>query len=231
MIDANQKKRIFLGLSAATGGVVAVLADLMQKGEASAVENLASVLRIPQHLGAAAILLVALSVALSFIYGAESNQKAFTTGAGILALLVTLTPNKAVPTFDTVTPSGGSSSSEPVVPTKDVGWLERLVIPGTVYAQGPSAPGMYTAQLKPSDGKSVSDALFLLIDPSSGQVVRRSRVLDNRLAFYAPNSSYRLRVQVDGYQIAEVSLPNSPGPFSVPLTRSSIPVSLQRLYR
>jgi hypothetical protein len=228
-LDPIQKKQVFLGLSAAIGGFIAVLSDIMQKGEASAVEQLANVLKIPSYMWAAALLLIALSVALSFIYGAESNKKAFTTGAGILAIMVTVTPYNALPNLNT-TPF---SNAEPST-TKDVGWLDRLMIPDHVLAQTPvSSPavGPYTAELQPSDRKPIGIALFLLIDPASGQAVRRSRVQGNELKFYVNNTAYRLRVQVDGYQITEVNLPASPGTFSVPLTPSSIPVSLQRLYR
>jgi hypothetical protein len=231
MIALNpvQKKQVCLGLSAATGGFVAVLSDIMQKGEASAVEQLANVLKIPTYMWAAALLLIALSVALSFIYGAESNKKAFTTGAGILAIMVTVTPYNALPNLNT-TPS---SNAQPPT-TKDVGWLDRLIIPNHVFAQSSASPAMtgpYTAELQPSDRKPIGVALFMLIDPASGQAVRRSRVQGGELKFYVTNTTYRLRVQVDGYQITEVNLPLSPGTFSVPLTPSSVPISLQRLYR
>ena len=55
-------------------------------------EHLATVLRIQSYMWLAALILIALAVALSFIYGADSCKTAFTTGAGILALMVTLTP-------------------------------------------------------------------------------------------------------------------------------------------
>ena len=39
----------------------------------------------------AVLILIFLAVALSFIYGADSYETGFTTGAGILALMVTFT--------------------------------------------------------------------------------------------------------------------------------------------
>lgn len=224
---SDKMKQIYLALSAATGGLIAVLSDVMQKGDASAVEHLATVLRIPSYMWLAALMLIALAVALSFIYGAHSYKTAFTTGAGTLALMVTLTPYKALPSLEC------SSSSNEVNASENLGWFDRLVIPSRVFAQTSSSPAdtvTYSVHLDPTDKKPIDTATFTLVDPSSGLAIRRSRVTGSDLKFSVNNQPYRLRVLVDGYQIAEVDLNPSTRNVVVPLTPSSIPISLQRLF-
>lgn len=139
----------------------------MRKGDASAVEHLATVLRIPSYMWLAALILIALAVALSFIYGADSHKTAFTTGAGILALVVTLTPYKALPSLEC------SSSSNEVSTPNNLGWFDRLVIPSRVFALTSSSPaGMvtYNVHLDPTDDRPIAMATFSLVDPSRGKI-------------------------------------------------------------
>lgn len=63
-------------------------------------EHLAGVSRIPSYMWLAALILIALTAAPCFIYGADSCKTAFTTGAGIMALMVTLTPYTALPSLE-----------------------------------------------------------------------------------------------------------------------------------
>jgi len=55
-------------------------------------------------------------------------------------------------------------------------------------------------------------------------------VTGSDLKFNVNNQPYRLRMLVDGYQIAEVDLNPSTRNVVVALTTSSIPISLQRLF-
>jgi hypothetical protein len=229
--SGNIKKSICLGLSAATGGLVAVLSDIMQKHEASAVEQLqitlGSIFGVHTYLWFAALLLIFLSVALSFIFGSDTNKTAFTTGAGILAFLVTVTPYKPLPNLDTAPPAAGTSAA-------NIGIWDRLMIPGRVFAQSsvPAAASTpYTIHLQTADHKPVSEVVLTLIDPSNGQALRRSRVQGSDLTFYVGNGSYSLRVQVDGYQITEIPLTPPPHSVTVNLAPSSVPLALQRLFR
>ena len=228
--NGDRKATICLGLSAATGGFVAVLSDIMQKHEASDVEQvrytLGDMLGVQTYLWAAALLLIGLGVIVSYIFGSESNKEAFTTGAGILALMVTLTPYKPLPNLDTAPPTTRAAVT-------DVGWWDRLMIPGQVLAQNPApsaASAPFTVHLDTADKKPVASAIFTLIDPGNGQSVRRSRVQGSDLTFYVPNQTYLLRVQADGYQIAEVSLTPPPRNITVNLTPTSVPLALQRLF-
>ena len=226
-------QRVCLGMSAATGGVVAVLSDIVQKHEASATEQVRETLgqilgTHTPYLWVAALLLIALAVILSFIFGSDSNKSAFTTGLGILAFVVTVTPYKAVPNLDT-TPAAGTPTT-----ASTVGFWDRLMIPSRVYAQNTSAQASstpFTIHLDPADKKPVGEAVYTLVDSGTGQAVRRSHVQGSELSFYVDNRSYLLRVQVDGYQIAEVPLNPPARQMTIPLKPSSVPLSIQHLFR
>ena len=232
MQRSDMTKNICLGLSAATGGVLAVLADIAQKGEASAVEHLRSGLvdvGLQTYGWVVALGLVALSVALSFILSADSSKKAFSYGISVIAILMTGVPYSAPPGLSLAPPS--------TVPTaRDSGWWERLMIPPQVLAQGgqPSEQkSPVNVHLQPDDKKQVTSAIVSLVDPGSGQVIARSKVQveSNQFTFYASNRPCTLRVQVDGYAIAERSLNPPPPSLTLPLSTSSVPLAFQRLFR
>jgi len=228
----NARKSICLGLSAATGGLLAVLSDIAQKQDASAVEHLqsalAGVMGVRTYPAVVAVVLIALAVALSFIFNADSNKKAFYVGASILAIMMTAVPYNPPPSLSTSPTAKGVES--PV----HLGWWDRLMIPGEVYAQ--AAPTTNTSypvdvHLQTDDGKAVSSATFTLIDAASGQVLGRSRVQSGNFTFYAPNRPCTLRVGVEGYGIAERQLNPTVRTLTISLTSSNVPLPLQRMFR
>src|SRR4051794_3645390 len=187
------RKSLCLGLSAATGGLLAVLSDIAQKQEASAVEHLKSaltgVLGVRTYPVVVVVMLIALAVALSFIFSAESNTKAFYIGARILAIMMTAVPYNAPPSLSAVPLA--KSAAAPV----RLGWWNRLMIPGQVYAQSaPANDRSYPVDvhLKADNGKAVSSATFTLIDAGSGEVLARSTVSSGDYTFYTPNRSCTL---------------------------------------
>ena len=224
------KKSMCLGLSAATGGLLAVLSDIAQKQDASAVEHLqsalAGVMGVRAYPAVVAVVLIALAVALSFIFSADSNRKAFYIGASILAIMMTAVPYNAPPSLS-ATPTAKTLAA-PV----SLGWWDRLVIPGQVYAQNASA-GSYAVDvhLQTDNGKTVRSATFTLVDSNSGEVLGRSRVQSGNFTFYAPDRPCILRVQVDGYAIVERPLQAASKSVTIQLTASGVPLALQRLFR
>lgn len=231
-VESGRKQMICLGLSAATGGSLAILSDITQKQDASAVEQLHSalggVLGVQTYPWVVMLLLIVFSVALSFIFSADSNKKAFYIGASILALMMTVVPYKALPGLNTSPPSSGAGAAT------EQGWWDRFLIPPQVFAQNapqssPSSP--FIVHLETEDKKPVSSAIFALIDPSNGQTIRRSRVQGSDFTFYVNNRTYSLRVQVDGYAIAELPLNLPPRSLTISLIPSSIPLSIQRVFR
>jgi hypothetical protein len=234
--NGNIQQRVCLGLSAATGGLLAVLADIMQKQDASAVEQLkaalGAVLQVRTYPWVIGLLLIALSVALSFIFSADSNKKSFYVGASILAIMMTTVPYDAKPGLSTGAAVAPVPAAEKAA--NNSGWWDRLMVPSRVFAQvleSSSHGSPVTVQLETANRKPVGAAVFSLVDPSTGQVMARSRVQGSKLTFYVSNPQYVLRVQVDGYAIAEHSLNPPPPSLTITLAPSGVPLAIQRLFR
>jgi len=226
------RKSLCLGLSAATGGLLAVLSDIGQKQDASAVEHLKSaltgVLGIRTYPVVVVVMLIALAVALSFIFSADSNKKAFYIGASILAIMMTAVPYNTPPSLSAVPTA--KSAAAPV----SLGWWNRLMIPGQVYAQSaPANARSYPVDvhLQTENGKAVSSATFTVIDANSGEVLGRSTVNSGDYTFYAPSRRCTLRVQVDGYAIVDRQLSPASRAMSIQLTASAVPTAIQRIFR
>jgi hypothetical protein len=226
------KKSMCLGLSAATGGLLAVLSDIAQKQDASAVEHLQSaltgVLGLRTYPAVVVLALIVLAVALSFIFSAESNKKAFYIGASILAIMMTAVPYNAPPSLS-ATPTE-KSAAEPV----RFRWWDRLMISGQVYAQSvPANNKSYSVDihLQTDNRKAVSSATFTVVDANSGEVLGRSKVQSGDFTFYAPNRPCVLRVQVDGYAIVERQLSSASRAMTIQLSASPVPTALQRIFR
>ena len=226
------RQSMCLGLSAATGGLLAVLSDIAQKQDASAVEHLQSalsgVLGVRTYPAVVACVLVALSVALSFIFNAESNKKAFYIGASILAIMMTAVPYNAPPSLST-TPTARNLE----IPISS-SWWDRVMIPGQVFAQSALAEKASYAvdvHLQTDDGKAVNRATFTVLDANSGEVFGRSTVQSGNYTFYAPGRPCKLRVQVDGYAIVERPLNPETKAMTIRLTNSGVPLTIQRLFR
>lgn len=226
------KKTMCLGLSAGTGGLLAVLSDIAQKQDASAVEHLQSaltgVLGLRTYPAVVALVLIGLAVALSFIFSADSNKKAFYVGASILAIMMTAVPYNAPPSLSTTPTAKGAAA-----PITLGGW-DSLMIPGQVYAQNTSpnnASYSVAVHLQTDNGKAVSAAIYTVTDAGSGEVLGRSRVLSGDFTFYAPGRPCTLRVQVDGYAIVERPLSSASKTMTIQLTASGVPLAFQRIFR
>ena len=226
------RKSMCLGLSAATGGLLAVLSDIAQKQDASAVEHLKSaltgVLGVRTYPAVVVLMLVVLAVALSFIFSADSNKKAFYIGASILAIMMTAVPYNAPPSLSTIPTAKGAAA--PI----SLGWWDRLMISGQVYAQSaPASNASYPVDihLQTDNGKAVSSAIYTLLDAKSGEVLGRSTVQSGDFTFYVPNRPCTLRVQVDGYAIVERPLSSASRTMTIRLAASGVPLAIQRIFR
>jgi hypothetical protein len=142
--------------------------------------------------------------------------------------MMTAVPYKTLPNLNTSPLQSGAGA------TTEQSWWDRFLIPPQVYAQNtpqPNTSSPFIVHLETEDKKPVSSAIFTLIDPSDNQTIRRSRVQGGDLTFYVNNRSYLLRVQVDGYAIAETTLKPPPRSLTISLAPSSVPLSIQRIFR
>jgi hypothetical protein len=220
--------QVFIGASGAFGGMLAALADLIQKEQASAVlkinEILRTTLQIPTRPIAIVALLVAFGIALCFVFGADSNKKAFYTGASILSIMMALVPYKIPPSIS-VSPNQSPSGT-----LQDDSWLERYVMPGVVFAQStqPSQSRSIHVHLFSSDRKPITTAVYTLVDPESLRVIARSKIQGPDFSFSVSRSDYLIRVEVPGYNITERSLNGVEQDLAIPLVESRVPLFVQR---
>jgi len=98
-------KNVTLGLSSFVGGLLAVLADLNQKSDASAIlnigYNLGKVFSIPSPAIVTTILILFIAIALPLIFDVSTKRQAFYTGASVLSLMMIIIPYKTPDGFKT----------------------------------------------------------------------------------------------------------------------------------
>lgn len=224
----STRQKIYIGLSGAFGGILAILADLIQKEQASAVMKVDDALRTTLMLSmppfVVAILLVGFAVGLCFVFSVDSSKSAFYRGGSILTVLMTLVPYK-VPL---------SIPTSPEQPPVQSSLLENYFVPA-VFAQTPAVPGSkfkIEVRLTTSDGKKVPSAIYTLIDPTTGATIARSNVQGNDFSFYVVGRNYNLRVEAPGYSIAERQLSvKSSQSLTISLTPTWMPLAIQRVWR
>jgi hypothetical protein len=170
------------------------------------------------------LLLVAFSVGLCFVFAVDSTKSAFYRGASILAVLMTLVPYKVPPSIPTSPDEATSGSSR----------IDEVIVPA-VFAQTREEPAQkyrIDVHLTTPGGKKVSSAIYTLIDPATKGVIARSNIHGNDFSFYVTGQNYVLRVEMPGYRITERQLSvHSPQSLTIALSPTSIPLSLQRVWR
>ena len=238
-----------VGLSAAVGGIVAMLADFYQKKDASAVYEFTGLVNrfsdqaIP--VGAVAVGLIVLSVVLAYLQEERSRMSAFYAGASVLTVLMTLVPYNAAQPL----PSGST--------VNQVSFLEQGLISSAYAADiklaqaGAQIPVAVVVKLPARDGATTPHINGVVYDAVSGQKWQ--------LAYTAPKTTtgsegvtyrfdfviqagtpkgdkladLRLRCSADGYQTATaaqlVTQAGQPVSLQVTLKPSSLPKPLQRI--
>jgi hypothetical protein len=218
-------RQLALGGSSAVGASAAVLADLTQKNEASAL------LKIGEVVGTtwlAVLIVVALAVAVCFIFECATPRRAFYTGASVLTILMATVPYKVPPSINT------NPDKVAVVAPQQTSWL---LGPSVAYAQTRTAavaPVTLRVNLTTSDGQPVTRALLTLRDPESDAIVARSSLSGASFDLYPAPGRYVLVVEVPGYSITrrEVDLhAGHPRRLDIRLDADAIPLPIQRLYR
>jgi hypothetical protein len=198
-------QRASLILSAFVGGVVCVMADLLQKSEASAVlligRTLEELFFGVQWANVIAIVLVlTLAIAVSLIFESDTKRASFYLGASVLAILMTITPYKLPPGFQTA--------------------------PNSVEVN---------LSVSTEDSKPVKGVLVTLRDAAGKKIVSRTRLPASQLQFFQDGGTYRLVVELDGYHThtQRLSLKEGSPPETVEVTLkpSSTPLVIQRILR
>jgi hypothetical protein len=218
-------RQLALGGSSAVGAGAAVLADLTQKNEASALLKIGEVVG-PTWL--AALVVVVLAVAVCFIFECATPRRAFYTGASVLTILMATVPYKVPPSINT------NPDKVVTAAPRQTGWLPG---PAVAYAQARTAavpPVALRVNLTADDGQPVSRALLTLRDPESDVIVARSSLGGASFDLYPAPGRYALVVEVPGYAITRRAVDlraGHPLQLDIRLAADAIPLPLQRLYR
>ncbi len=224
-------QRFLIGWSAAIGGVIAALADMVQKGEtASAIIKMSGTLETIFRSGISPIfvivLIVGLGVALSFIFEADTKQRSFFIGASILSIIMTFVPIEALPNL----PQSPTVPNLQLQPT-GLGLLQ----PSAAFAQEPNAPQNVQVQLhlEPKDGEAISKAIISVKDVKTRKIIGRSVIATTAYDFYLAPGDYIITVEVPGYlrEYRRVSVEEGePQSLNLPLKPTLIPLPFQRLF-
>lgn len=200
--------RVNLLASAFVGGVICILADLMQKSEASAVlmlgQKLGEIVGLPSPTLFAIGIILTIAGSLPLIFESTSKKAAFYAGASVLAILMTITPYDIPPELKT-----NPSSVE-------------INLSITTKNGGPVKGAIVTVSPLDKSGKTRT-------------AIARSKLQGSQLRFYLDSGTYRLTVELPGYATEIQSLAlregNPPQFLSIILQPSSTPLFIQRIFR
>src|SRR5215831_17783775 len=181
-VRLSPKQKCYIGAAGAFGSILATLADIIQKEQASAVTKLAEALQTTLRISVSPLhvllLLVVLAIGLCFVFAVETTKSAFYRGASVLALLMTIVPYKIPPSIPT-----NPNLPDPN-PASDR--LDEFFIPA-VYAQTPVAAQQrirVEIHLTSNDGKNIQGAVYTLISPTTKGIIARSKVQGSDFSFY-----------------------------------------------
>jgi hypothetical protein len=233
------KTKIMFGVSGLTGGLVAVLADVCQKEQASSFLKMANVLKtqlsLPLSLLISLVVVLAIAGFLPIIFERKNKAESFYIGASVLAMLMTMMPYKT-PEGIALVPRDSAARTENGTAAPDGAFLD-LFTPRAALAQVSRAEGkrrLYIS-LRGSGGTPVREALVTLRDPSSGETLGSSRVAGSRFTLHQRAGVYILTIEVEGYESYNRTVDLSEGSpikrLDIKLNESGVPMTLQRLMR
>ena len=225
-----------IAFSSAIGAFVAILSDLLQKKDASALLALSGVMRDYFWRGftpfAGMCLLLAISVIIAFIFKADTAQRAFVRGLAIVSLIMLGTPYNPPHTLLQMPPgrlATGGTAVETLPPGPDVS--ASL----TGFAQSSPAPPLLPVhvQLITSNHRPVSDLTVTLFNPSTLKAIGSLRSATEEFTFFTGAGDYLFRVVAPGYSIVTYPLHVQSGQrnlVKIILQATWVPIAIQRFF-
>ena len=163
-------QRCVFGACGMVGSIVAILGDIQQKGETSAVSSIAKSANVALGINLTtltwALVLTAIGVALSFIFDPRTKKMAFYAGASVIALVLTATPYQSLPSSPT-TSDATTSGAHP----GDGTWLMQSDLFQHAYFEPSLA--FKVSVVAPANGKA-SSVTLTFHDTGTGQTWQRS---------------------------------------------------------
>jgi hypothetical protein len=225
-----------VAFSSAIGAFVAILSDLVQKKDASALLALSNVMRDYFWRGftpfAGMCLLLAISVIIAFIFKADTAQRAFVRGLAIVSLIMLGTPYNPPHTLLQAPPgrlATGGTAFEAIPPGSYFSASSRG------FAQSSPAPPLLPVhvQLDTNNRRPVSDLTITLYDPSTLKAIGSLKSATEEFTFFTNAGDYLLRVVVPGYSIVTDKLHVQSGRrnlVKITLHATWVPIAIQRFF-
>lgn len=230
-----------IAASAATGAVLSMLADIVQK------EDGAATLKISKALGkiwpgvtplGAVILILVLAIIIAFIFAKENDklEHAFFRGLSVLSLVMLITPIQQAPTLPQSAPGrtvGGSVLGTGIAASM---WTPGRAAIGANFAQAAPEGALVPVhvRLETSDRRPVSQVTAILVDSSTSKVVGNLRRDAGEFTFFTRAGDYLLRVEVPGYGIVTQNIRVVTGQrnlIQIRLNTTWLPLVFQRLLK
>jgi hypothetical protein len=226
-------------LSGLVGAFVAILGDITQKDTASAVVKIATTVNSTLQVSVPTLgwvaVLVLLGVALSAIFEPTSKKMAFFIGASVIALIMTATPYKPLPTSPPEAPAGDGSMIPFALPVVPAGY-GALTFP----AQAAATLQLTIALSAPAQGEPGPVTLSVYDTGSGNKWQQRLDVIPGetiRMSWDLPmlpqGRELMVRAESNTYQIENRSDLIPPGAtqygIDIALKPSNVPQFLQRL--
>jgi hypothetical protein len=227
-----------IAFSSAIGAFVAILSDLVQKKDASALLALSSVMRDYFWRGftpfAGMCLLLAISVIIAFIFKADTAQRAFVRGLAIVSLIMLGTPYNPPHTLLQAPPGRlgtGGTAFEDIPPGSSLSASPR----GFAQSQSSPAPPLLPVhvQLNTNNRRPVSELTITLYDISTLKAIGSLSVATEEFTFFTSAGDYLLRVVAPGYSIVTNTLHVQSGQrnlVKITLHATWVPIAIQRFF-
>lgn len=208
---SSPAKATVIYVCAALGGLIAAIADVVQKEEASAVAKLTSM--SARHFGLTMqplyvlALLVALAVALCMVFQPSDRRQSFGVGMAIIAVIMTVTPYKqpltGLPTAEQM--KSGGARARPII---ELASNEELPNPD-VYSSGGSGIGfpapMFVLNVKNSSDEPAIIGVSVFMPSTGNEFYQKNLAAPGHtiqvpfsLNDVLPGSAFQYRIDVNG---------------------------------
>lgn len=236
-------------LAASFGALCLGLGDLLNNDNAATVLKLGEVMRknfYPELQSGgllALVLLVSLGAGTCWIHQPTSRIDAFSRGFSVFAILAVVTPYQSSPPQQAPLGSTNESATNTTQVPRNYSMiaLAAMQLPDDTENSPPSES--LGAQQEPMNDNSavimlqslrdapIKKTIVTVRDLETAQILGYQAVVGDTFSLSLPEGEYLLELEVPGYRRTNFSIELGEGPsgYSVPMTTSIFPLSLQRL--
>lgn len=210
--------------SAFVGAIIAVLADLVQKKEASATKSITNALREFFNFSLdntfTLVLLTLISISLCFIYEVKTKKVGFYLGASILALIMTSVPYQDK-SGSTIPKTNDESNQAKTIHFDNIS--NKL----SLYLKQHKSYGTVSLEIIDRDDSNrkiqINQGTVYLLNPNNRSIIKTFNIRTNKFSFNIETGNYILLVQVPTYSSNEQQILVKSG------TTKSLKINLKKI--